>query len=53
MPHSVDSIHLFPSLVLFPLHPVLVEVVEQLVDVRSALGVSSPRLGIEFEQLNI
>lgn len=46
-----NSVHLFTSLVLFALDPVLVEIIEELVDKASAGGVLIPFLCIVLEQL--
>lgn len=51
--HSVNSIHLFPPFILLPLHPVLVQVIEQLVDVHGAVRVRVPFSGVEAEKLDV
>jgi hypothetical protein len=51
--YSVDGINLLPPLILLPLDPVLIQVVEQLIDISRSIGISLPLLRIIFQQLNI
>lgn len=52
IPRSTDCVNgvdFLPPLILLPLHPVLVEIVEHLVDVHRTGSVSVPLLGVKFE----
>lgn len=51
--YSVDGINLLPPLILLPLDPVLIQVVEQLIDISRSIRISFPLLRIVFQQLNI
>jgi hypothetical protein len=47
--YSVDGINLLPPLILLPLDPVLIQVVEQLIDISRSIGISLPLLRIVFQ----
>jgi hypothetical protein len=51
--HSVDGVNLLPPLVLLPLDPMLVQVIEQLVDISRSIRISLPLLCVVFQQLNV
>ena len=51
--YSVNSVHFLSPFILFPLDPMLVEVIEKLVDIIRSLCISVPLLRVEFKQLDI
>jgi hypothetical protein len=51
--YRVYGVDLLPPLLLFPLHPMLVQVIEQLVYITRSYSILVPLLGIELEQIEI
>jgi hypothetical protein len=51
--YSVDGINLLPPLILLPLDPVLIQVVEQLIDISRSIRITLPLLRIVLQQLDV
>jgi hypothetical protein len=47
--HSIDGINLLPPLILLPLDPVLIQVIEQLINISRSIRISLPLLRIVFQ----
>jgi len=51
--YSVYGVNFLSPLILLPLDPMLIQVIEQLINISRSIRISFPLLRIVFQQLNI